>query len=168
MVLEALSFEPSNVPDVFTHNGKVYQSPKSSLLKRLKPLSSVSKDCSMSCCKELAACSAPSRTQLIVDLSMVTKAFVAVCTPSKTQTIRDFYNQLWYQINCKSFDRIDIVSDNYEEPHLLNESTREERGAGTTVDFHIDSPLPSNFKTDLCVQPTKLLSTDSWQSTLEN
>ena len=44
--------------------------------------------------------------------------------------------------------RVDVVSDNYESPHLLKNVVRVDRGSGTTVTFELDSILPSNFKTD--------------------
>ena len=125
------------MPPTFTHNNKLYQAPKSALLRRFKTAPYTT-----------APTPAADATQLIVDLSMVTKVQVSVLNIDHTTTFKDFFDQVWRYINNKHYTRIDVVGDNYETPHILKNSTREDRGTGTTVNFDIDSTLPSNFKKD--------------------
>ena len=141
----ALENEPGNVPPTFTHNNKLYQAPKSALLKRFKAPTSPFywKAPSTSTTGPTHAV-----TQLIVDLSMVTKVMASSVSVGGNTTVKDFCDKVWGYINNKKYDRIDVVGDNYETPHLLKNSTRVDRGSGTTVAFDLDSRLPANFKSD--------------------
>ena len=143
-VKSVLEHEPGNVPPVFTNHNKLYKAPKSALAnKRFKPLTSPFYGISSSGSSTVALAD----TQLVVDLSMISKLMVATLN-SSCVTVKDFCNKVWSYINSKKYSRVDIVGDNYETPHLLKNSTRVDRGSGTTVNFDLDSELPSNFKTD--------------------
>ena len=60
-------------------------------------------------------------TQLIVDLSMVTKVLVTVVKVGPYTTVKDFCDKVWDNITGKNnqYMRVDVVSDNYKSPHLL-------------------------------------------------
>ena len=89
-------------------------------------------------------------TQLIVDLSMVTKVMVTGVKVGPHTTVKDFCDKVWDNINGKNnhYMRVDVVADNYETPYLLKNGVRVDRGSGTTVTFELESLFPSNFKTD--------------------
>ena len=78
---------------------------------------------------------------------MVTKVLVTVVKVGPYTTVKDFCDKVWDYITGKNnqYMRVDVVSDNYESPHLLKNGVRVDRGF---LSFELDSILHSNFKTD--------------------
>ena len=66
-------------------------------------------------------------TQLIVDLSTVTKVMVTGVKVGPHTTVKDFCDKVWDKINGKNnhYMRVDEVADNYETPYLLNKNMRQ-------------------------------------------
>ena len=151
LVLEALKTEPGDVPPVFTFDNKLYQAPKSQLSKRLKTLNI--KPNAVDADIEQAV---DTSHQLVVDLSMITVLTIRVINTNRVNTFMKLFDEIWTAIhNLGSFQRLDIVSDNYTDSHLLKGQTRSGRGRGTTVKFKLSDKVPSNLKTDF------LLSTEN-------
>ena len=135
-VLEALKYEPENVPSTFVSKGRIYQTSKATVLPKLKEFGKTSYEPSQS------------TGLLVVDISMVV---CAVQAKSTATTVIGFFQDVRRTILSipGNFQRIDLVGDNYEDQHHLKENTRSTRGHGTVVaTLELSDSLPLNFKKD--------------------
>ena len=141
-------FEPLNTPQLFVSKGKLYQPAKSQILNRVRALNKTQSS------EQVVLTAEPSsqgtaKNQLIVDLSMITLLVARRKISQNVKDVRKFFDLVWKEINCiGSFLRIDIVADNYQDPHPLKNQTRKNRGTGTTVSLQLSGKLPKNFSTD--------------------
>ena len=93
---------PGSVPPTFTHNNRLFQSPKSVLLRRFKSptspfyyhVATPSSSTTTSTPSSITASTSTS-TQLKVDLSMVTKVMVTGVKVGPHTTVRDFCDKVW-------------------------------------------------------------------------
>ena len=138
-VLEALQYEPKNTPQLFVYDGKLYQSPKATILSKFKDWSKYDYN--------VVSADESTLSQLVVDLSMVVITLQYKAKSAKS--VREFYDMVWNYIrNIGNFSRIDIVADNYEDKHPLKGHTRLKRGSGTTTVISLDGPIPARFSED--------------------
>ena len=141
--LNALEYEPGNVPPTFVSGGKIYQSTKSNLKERL---TSFDKQNPNNVPKQFDS----HLSQLVIDLSMITVILVRQASTKSLTTLKSFFDKVWDHIIIlsRSYIRVDIVGDNYEDNHPLKDQTRTTRGSGTSTNLHLDGPLPTSFTND--------------------
>ena len=128
-----MEYEPHNIPLVYVLD------PKSKDAKAQADLHKTSKADLLKCFRtEAEVPTPPTSGALIVDLSVIVQV---LGDGHNCTTYRDFYAKVYDHIIAmgKSYERIDIVTDNYLSPHPLKEITRKGRGSGAQVQFSEES-----------------------------
>ena len=74
---------------------------------------------------------------------MMTVRVTHIKISQRLKTVKDLCSKVWSEIELLgSFDRVEIITDNYDDDHSLKEATRKARGqGGTKIAFDLTSDL---------------------------
>ena len=90
---------------------------------------------------EIPSCSTKTYSQLILDLSFITKK---VSQRTHFETVKDLCDQVWQNIleQAIGYDRVDVVPDDYSNEHPIKAIARLLRGGyETKVSFELNSRI---------------------------